>query len=320
MSEATSRSGVDFSPIIFGGNVFGWGADEAASFALIDAALAKGINCIDTADVYSCWVPGNQGGESERIIGKWLQTRGRRDALSIHTKGGAPDAPGEFSNASLRADYLVKAVEGSLRRLQTDYIDLYYVHYDDKVTPPEETLEALHRLHQAGKIRAIGCSNFDPERLRQSLDAGKTLGIPTYGTFQTLYNLYDRMPYEAELEPLCREYGIAVTSYFSLASGFLTGKYRSEADLGKSAARGEGMRDYLNPKGLRILGALDDVAARHDATPAQIALAWLIAHPYIAAPITSATTLAQLDDLLKCLEISLDAADMAKLNTASAPA
>lgn len=318
--SSKDQAGIEFSPIVFGGNVFGWGADEVTSFALIDAALERGVHCIDTADIYSYWAPGNRGGESEAMIGKWLQRGGQRDRIAIHTKGGAPDAPGEFANAKLTADYLTRAVDASLQRLQTDYIDLYYVHYDDALTPPEETLKALEHLHREGKIRAIGASNFEPERLRSSLEAGKALGIPSYGVFQTLYNLYDRVPYEDALESLCQEFDVAVTSYFSLASGFLSGKYRSEADLAKSASRGSAVQRYLDPRGLRILAALDAVADRYRATPAQIALAWLIAHPSIAAPITSATSLAQLDDLLQCLDIRLDAAALTQLDTASAPA
>ncbi len=306
-------------PIILGGNVFGWGVDESTSGTLLDAAVGQGLNCIDTADIYSYWASGNHGGESEAIIGRWLTRRGRRDDVIIHTKGGAPGAPGEFSNARLTADYLTKAVEGSLRRLATDYIDLYYVHYDDRVTPPEETLAALQALVKQGKLRAIAASNYEPARLRAALEAGKSCGEDGYVGLQTHYNLYDRAGYEQDIEPICLEHGIGVMSYFSLASGFLTGKYRSAADLGKSAARGAGMASLLNPRGLRILAALDAVAERHDATPARIALAWLLSRPSLTAAIASATSLAQLDDLVAATHITLDAAALALLETGSAP-
>lgn len=313
------RTSLTVPPLILGGNVFGWNVNEAASFTLLDAAVTHGLNCIDTADIYSYWTPGNLGGESETIIGQWLKRRGRRDDIIIHTKGGAPDAPGEFSGARLTASYLTKAVDASLRRLQTDYIDLYYVHYDDKVTPPEETLGAFQRLIEQGKIRAIGASNYEPDRLRQALAVADTQNLPRFACLQTLYNLYDRASYEAELEPLCAECGLGMMSYFSLASGFLTGKYRTEHDLTKSAARGEGVKHYLTPRGLHILDALDGVAQRHNTTPAQIALAWLMAHPSVTAPIASATSLDQLEDLAAATRIKLEQDDIAQLNAASAP-
>ena len=312
------RAGAKVPPIILGGNVFGWGADEATSFRLLDAAVEQGLYCIDTADVYAFWVAGNQGGESETIIGRWLTRRGRRDDVVIHTKGGAPGAPGEFSGAKLTADYLNKAVDGSLRRLATDHVDLYYVHYDDKVTPPEETIAALQALVTQGKVRAIGASNFEPPRLEESLAAGERSGADGYLCLQTHYNLYDRAGYERDLEPLCVEHGIGVMSYFSLASGFLSGKYRSEADLGKSAARGGEMKSFLNPRGLRILAALDAVAERYEATPAQVALAWLLARPSLTAAIASATSLQQLGDLVAATRITLDAAAVAELDASSA--
>lgn len=309
------RSCIEVPPIVFGGNVFGWSADEATSFALLDALMERGFNCVDTADIYSMWVEGHQGGESETIIGKWLKARGRREQVLILTKCGWPDTPG---GGNLTAAHIVQSVEGSLRRLQTDYIDLYQAHFDDKVTPPEETLKAFQRLIEQGKVRAIGASNYSPDRLRQALETSEQQALPRYECLQPLYNLYDRKAFEGELESLCQQHGLGVISYFSLASGFLTGKYRSEADLGKSAARGQAVRDYLNPRGLRILAALDQVAARYEAVPAQIALAWLIARPTITAPITSATTLAQLDVMFGAAEIALDDEAIRQLDEASA--
>ena len=312
------RSGIEVPPIILGGNVFGWSADQATSFTLLDTAMERGLTCIDTADIYSHWAPGNRGGESETIIGAWLKRRGRRDDVAIHTKGGAPDAPGDLANANLSAAYLTRAVDASLRRLGTEYIDLYYVHFDDKTTPPEETLGAFQRLIEAGKLRAIGASNYAPDRLRQALDTADQHGLPRYACLQTLYNLYERAPYEAELEALCTEKGLGVMSYFSLASGFLTGKYRSEADFAKSSARGGGMTKYLNPRGQRILAALDAVAKAQDATAAQVALAWLLARPSVTAAIASATSLAHLEELVAAARLHLDGAAIERLDTASA--
>ena len=305
--------------IVLGGNVFGWNLDEKSSHALLDASVAGGLNAVDTADVYSHWKPGNKGGESETIIGTWLKGRGRRDDVFIHTKGGAPGALGELANANLTSAYLTKAVEASLRRLQTDYIDLYYVHYDDKVTPPEETLGCFQCLMQAGKIREIAASNYDPARLTQSLDTAQVKGLPAFSALQTLYNLYDRAPFERELQGLCVKRGLKVLPYFSLARGFLSGKYRSKDDLGKSAARGGGVVDYLNPRGMRILDALADVARARNATSAQVALAWLKAKPAVAAPIASATSKSQLDDLIAAAALRLNAAEIAKLDAASVP-
>ncbi|WP_394790850.1 aldo/keto reductase [Rhodoferax sp.] len=317
-SRRIGNTGIEIPPVIVGGNVFGWGVDETTSFTLLDAAVERGLHCIDTADIYAYWAPGNRGGESEAIIGKWLKQRGRRDEVVVHTKGGAPGAPGEFANANLTGAYLTKAVDASLKRLQTDYIDLYYVHYDDKLTPPEETLGAFQRLITQGKIRAIGLSNYAPGRLRQTLDAQNRGELPHYACLQTLYNLYDRADFEAEREAICVGGGLGVMPYFSLASGFLTGKYRSTADLGKSQTRSHAVTPYLNPRGLRILDALDAVAARHTATAAQTALAWLLARPSVTAPISSVTNLAQLDDLVAATQLQLNAADLAQLNAASA--
>ena len=303
-------------PFVFGGNVFGWGVDEQQAFKLLDLLLEKGVDTIDTADIYSYWA-GGSGGESETIIGEWMRARGNREQVIIHTKGGAPDAPGEFAHADLSAAYLTKAVEGSLRRLGTDYIDLYYVHFDDNKTPPEETLGAFQKLIEQGKIRAIGASNYGPERLRQALAVADENNLPRYACLQTHYNLYERSEYETELEELCLSEGLGVLSYYSLASGFLSGKYRSEADLDKSAARGSSAAQYLNPRGLRILNALDEVADKYGATQAQIALAWIMARPGFTAAIASSTKIEQLNELLQATEIDLDNESIAELNEAS---
>ena len=303
-------------PFVFGGNVFGWGVDEQQAFKLLDLLLEKGVDTIDTADIYSYWA-GGSGGESETIIGKWMRARGNREQVIIHTKGGAPDAPGEFAHADLSAAYLTKAVEGSLRRLGTDYIDLYYVHFDDNKTPPEETLGAFQKLIEQGKIRAIGASNYGPERLRQALAVADENNLPRYACLQTHYNLYERSEYETQLEELCLSEGLGVLSYYSLASGFLSGKYRSEADLDKSAARGSSAAQYLNPRGLRILNVLDEVADKYGATQAQIALAWIMARPGFTAAIASSTKIEQLNELLQATAIDLDNESIAELNEAS---
>lgn len=308
------RSDLSIAPIVFGGNVFGWSADETTSFALLDAFVASGFNAIDTADVYSHWVPGNKGGESETIVGRWLKARGRRDDVLIFTKVGGDMGSG----ASLKGDYVLRAAEDSLRRLQTDHIDLYQTHFDDPATAPDETLAAYAKLVEQGKVRVIGASNGSPDRLRESLAVSRKLGIPRYETLQPAYNLYERTGFERDYAPLCVEEGLGVIPYYALARGFLTGKYRSAADMGKSKARGEGMAKFLNPRGLRILDALGLVARRHDATPAQIALAWLLARPGVTAPIASATTLPQLAELLKAPHIRLSGEDVAALDEASA--
>jgi aryl-alcohol dehydrogenase-like predicted oxidoreductase len=301
------------APLAFGGNVFGWTADEATSFALLDAFVAAGFNLIDTADVYSVWVPGHGGGESETIIGRWLKRRGGRDRVVIATKVGwemAPDRKG------LRRDYVLAAAEDSLRRLGTDYIDLYQSHVDDPATPFEETLDAYDRLLRSGKVRAIGASNITAERLAAALATSERLGLPRYESVQPPYNLCDRSTFEGSLQSLCREAELGVISYYGLASGFLTGKYRSERDLGRSA-RGAGVRKYLNERGFRILAALDGVAPRLGATPAQVALAWLMARPGVTAPIASATSLAQLEELLGAARLVLDADALSALDAAS---
>ncbi|GAB2767715.1 aryl-alcohol dehydrogenase-like predicted oxidoreductase [Hymenobacter luteus] len=309
------RSGLRIAPLVLGGNVFGWTADEATSFRILDAFVAGGGNAIDTADGYSVWVPGHVGGESETIIGKWLQQRGRRDDVVIATKVGWEVNP---ENKGLKKDYILRAVEGSLKRLQTDYIDLYQSHKDDPTTPVEETLEAYAQLVKEGKVRVIGASNFDAARLRESVEASQQHGFPRYETLQPLYNLYDRAEFERELLPLVQEHHIGVIPYYGLAAGFLTGKYRTEADLQKSARGGGVGQKYLNDKGLKILGALDAVAARQQASPAQVALAWILAQPGLTAPIASATSPEQVTELLKSTELSLSPADLQELNQASA--
>lgn len=308
------NSGLEVAPLAFGGNVFGWTVDEPTSFQLLDAFVSAGFNLIDTADVYSRWVPGNQGGESETIIGKWLKRSGNRDKVLIATKVGIEMGPGM---KGLSKPYILRAVEDSLRRLQTDYIDLYQSHKDDKETPLEETLSAFAQLIQQGKVRAIGASNYTAERLAEALKVSEENAIPRYESLQPEYNLYDRADYEQHLEPLCVDKGLGVINYYSIASGFLTGKYRSEADLGKSA-RGEGIKKYLNERGLRILEALDQVARRYDSNPTRVALAWLIARPSITAPIASATSLEQLNDLVEGTRLQLDQTAIELLNQASA--
>lgn len=305
-------------PLILGANVFGWSLDAAASERLLDAALERGLTAIDTADVYSYWGAGNSGGESETIIGNWMRKRGNRNRVAIHTKGGAPGAPGELANGNATAAYLGTAVDNSLRRLGVERIDLYYIHYDDKVTRPEETLGAFQRMIAAGKIAACGASNFSAERLAASLDAARRDALPRYAALQTHYNLYDRAGFETELAGLCRREGLDVMAYFALAEGFLTGKYRTPADAAKSAARGGDAMAMLNPRGLRILAALDAVAAAHHATCAQVALAWLIHQPGVR-PIASATREAQLDDLAAAMTLKLSGADLATLAAASQP-
>jgi aryl-alcohol dehydrogenase-like predicted oxidoreductase len=307
-------SGIEMPPLMFGGNVFGWTIDEAASFRLLDALIAAGFNAIDTADVYSVWVRGHQGGESETVIGNWLKRRGRRDDVIIATKLGSQMGSGE---KGLSRAWIMKEVDASLKRLQTDTIDLYQAHRDDPDTPQEETAQAFADLVKQGKVRAIGASNFTAARLKSALDISRKLGLPRYESLQPHYNLVERRAYEAELEPLCQAEGLGVINYYALAAGFLTGKYRSAADLSKSP-RGGGVKSYLNERGFRVLKALDDTATRHNATPAQVALAWLIARPSVTAPIASATSLDQLRDILKAVELRLDVQDIEALDTASA--
>jgi len=308
------RSGLEVTPLCFGGNVFGWTADEATSHRLLDAFVDAGFNFIDTADSYSRWVPGNQGGESETIIGTWLRSRRNRDKVVIATKVASEMGPGM---KGLRPDYIRSAVEASLRRLQTDHIDLYQSHWDDPETPFADTLGAYKELIDQGKVRAIGASNLTAPRLREALDAARG-GLPRYESLQPHYNLYDRAGFEAELAPLCRDEGLGVITYYSLASGFLTGKYRTAEDAGKSPRGGGIVSKYLNPRGHAVLAALDAVAARLGAKPAQVALAWLMARPGITAAIASATSLEQLGDLAAAARLRLDADAIAQLDAASA--
>jgi aryl-alcohol dehydrogenase-like predicted oxidoreductase len=307
------HSDLRVAPLMFGGNVFGWTADEKTSFALLDAFVDAGFSGIDTADSYSRWAPGHKGGESETIIGNWLKTSGKRSKVVIATKVGADMGEGR----NVRKDYILRAAEASLKRLQIDTIDLYQTHWDDDVTPVEETLAAYAQLVKDGKVRVIGASNLTPARLTASLAANKELGLPRYETLQPLYNLYDRLNFEADYAPICKQEGISVICYYALAAGFLTGKYRSAEDAAKNAARGGGMKQYLNERGFRILKALDAVAARHAATPAQVSLAWLIAQPNVT-PIASATSLTQLADILKAPRMVLSGEDLAELDKASA--
>ena len=312
--RALGRSGLQVSPICFGGNVFGWTADEATSFSLLDAWVDAGMNFVDTADVYSRWVPGHTGGESETIIGKWLARSGKRDKIVLATKVGKPMGD---DKVGLAPAYIRSAVEASLKRLQTDVIDLYQSHDDDATVPLADTLGAYAELIEAGKVRAIGASNFSAPRLSEALAVSAKFGLPRYESLQPLYNLVERPAYEAELESVCMQNGLGVINFFALASGFLSGKYRSEADLGKSA-RGQGVKKYVNPKGLAVLDALDAVSERLNATPAQVALAWQIARPGITAPIASATSLAQLEGLVAAARLKLDTDAIRAIDAASA--
>lgn len=308
------KSDLHVSPVCLGGNVFGWTIDESASFQVLDAFVAAGCNFIDTADVYSRWKPGNKGGESETIIGNWLKRSGVREKVVIATKVGSDMGKGE--GKTLRKDYIIKQADESLKRLQTDYIDLYQTHYDDKSLPVEEALEAYHHLVKAGKVIWIGASNMSAERLLQSLEKSEREGFPRYQTLQPEYNLYDRQEFEENYQQICLDNNVDVINYYSLASGFLTGKYRNENDLNKSQ-RGQGVKKYLNERGFRILSALDDVAERYNSTPATVSLAWLMAQPAVVAPIASATSIAQLQSLTAAAELLLDKEALDLLTSAS---
>jgi len=308
------RSGLQIAPLMLGGNVFGWSADEKTSFAILDAFVDAGFNAVDTADSYSRWAPGHSGGESETVIGRWFKQSGKRDKVVIATKVGSDMGEGKC----VRKDYILRSAEASLKRLQVDCIDLYQTHFDNEETPVEETLEAYAQLIKAGKVRAIGASNLTPARLTASLAASAKLGVPRYETLQPLYNLVERSGFETDYLPIVREHGLGVIPFYALAAGFLTGKYRTEADARKNAARGGKVKGYLNPRGVAILDALDQVASRQHATPAQIALAWLLAKPGVTAPIASATSLEQLKDILKAPALKLSAEDIAALDQASA--
>ena len=307
------KSDLKVAPLVLGGNVFGWTADEATSFKLLDAFVAGGFNMVDTADVYSRWAPAG-GGASETVIGKWLAQGGKRDKIVLATKFGSEMGEGM---KGLSAKYMVEAVEASLKRLQTDYIDLYQSHRDDPDTPQEETAEAFDRLVKAGKVRAIGSSNFTPERLKSAIEISQAKGLARYNSEQPLYNLYARQGFESGLQQVCIENEVGVIPYYGLASGFLTGKYRTEADLSKSP-RGQGVKRMMDARGMRILDALDEVSAARTASQAQVALAWVMALPGLTGPIASATSLEQLDELMGSARLTLTAEDLATLDKASA--
>jgi len=305
---------LSIAPLVLGGNVFGWTADEKTSFDLLDRFADAGLNAVDTADVYSRWAPGNKGGESETIIGKWMKSRGNRDKIVVITKVGSDMGQGR---RDLSAAYIEKAVDASLKRLQTDVIDLYLSHWPDPAIPYEETLGAYQGLLAKGKVRHVGCSNLDAGQLRAALDVASLRSLPRYEVLQPAYNLYDRSSFDGPLRDLCLAEDIGVISYYGLAKGFLSGKYRSEADLGKSE-RGGGVKEYLNPRGMRILAALDAVAERHSARQAEVALAWVMARSGITAPIASATKVEQVDSLVRAASLKLAADDIAALAKASA--
>src|SRR5271154_6727869 len=307
------NSSIEVRPLVFGGNVFGWTIDEQASFKVLDAFVDAGFDFIDTADIYSTWVPGHTGGESEAILGNWMKQRGNRAKVILATKVGLEMGPGK---RGLSRKYILQAAEDSLRRLQTDYIDLYQSHTDDLETPLEETLGAYATLIQQGKVRAIGASNYKADRLEAALEVSRKNGLPAYQSLQPLYNLAERAGYEEALEGVCLKHGLGVIPYYSLASGFLTGKYRSAADV-EGRPRGGGVKKYFDPRGLRILRALDEVAKDASSTPASVALAWLAARPGITAPIASATSVEQLRDLVKGADLKLGPAAIEKLNQAS---
>jgi aryl-alcohol dehydrogenase-like predicted oxidoreductase len=309
------QSQIRTAPLVLGGNVFGWTLDEPSSFRILDEFVGAGFEFIDTADVYSNFVPGNVGGESEAIIGKWLQQRGNRNQVILATKVGmrmGPDMQG------LSKAYIFRAVEDSLRRLKTDYIDLYQSHRDDPGIPLEETLQAYAELIRQGKVRAIGASNYEASRLLEALEIAKRESLPRYESLQPQYNLYDRADYEGNLEAICRQHGLGVITYFSLASGFLTGKYRAAEDLKKGGARSGLVGRYLTPRGEKILRTLDDVAASHQSAPASVALAWLMARPGVTAPIASATSFAQLKTQIDAVHLELAPAALEALDRASA--
>ena len=308
------NSDIKIAPLVFGGNVFGWTADDAMTSRLLDAFTDAGFNAVDTADVYSAWVPGNKGGESETAIGKWFKSSGKRDRIILATKVGAELSEGK---KGLSQKYIVKAVEDSLHRLQTDYIDLYQSHYDDPQTPINETLEAYDKLVKDGKVRTIGASNFQIDRLEESIKISQLEGMATYQTFQPEFNLYDRQEFETNIAPFTTSNNLSVISYFSLASGFLSGKYRSKDDL-RGSRRSGMVEKYLTPRGLKILSVLDEVAAAYNSNPSTISLAWLIAHPAITAPIASATNTEQLKQLTDAAALKLSDEAIQKLNDASA--
>jgi len=301
------------APFNLGGNVFGWTLDEKQSFDILDAFTAADFNFIDTADMYSHWVDGGEGGQSETIIGKWLKARGNREKVVIATKVGGPTG---VHGIDTSRKHILETVEKSLKRLQTDYIDLYYTHYDDEKTPVAETLAAYETLITAGKVRYVAASNLSPERLKESLVAAEQNNLPKYQALQPLYNLVERKNYETHYAPLVDQYGLTVFPYYALAAGFLTGKYRSKADLGKSV-RGQGATKYLHEQGLHLLQVIDQIADNHHAVPASVALAWLSAQPHVGGPLASATSRGQLEQLLAATRLTLGTGDLELLDTAS---
>ena len=308
------KSGLEISPLVFGGNIFDWTVDRAVSFRLLDAFFAAGFNAVDTADVYSRWVPGHVGGESEATLGEWMKSRGNRARVIVMTKVGMDMGDGK---KGLSRSHVVRSADDSLRRLQTDYIDLYQSHTDDPETPFEETLGAYAELIKQGKVSAIGASNHKGDRLAAALEVSRKNGLPAYQSLQPNYSLIERSEYETNLEPACIKAGLGVINYFPLAGGFLSGKYRSESDAaGKARARN--VTKYFNDRGFKVLDGLDKVAAKHHATPATVALAWVMARPSITAPIVSATNLDQLNDLISSVELKLDRESIELLNQASA--
>ena len=309
------RSGLTVPPLCFGCNIFGWTVDEISSFRLLDTVLEHGLTFLDTADVYSRWVAGHSGGESETIIGKWMKARGNRNRIILATKVGMDMGNG---NVGLKPDYIARAVEDSLRRLQTDYIDLYQSHKDDETTPQEETLAAYDRLIKAGKVRAIGASNFSAQRLKSALDVSKATGLPRYESMQPEYSLVERSSYEGALQRVCEDNDVGVITFFSLAAGFLTGKYRAEADFGKSLRGPRSIPKYMNPRGMRILACLDDIAVETRAEPAAVALAWLMTRPSVTAPIASATKPEHVAALVVATKLELTKSQIERLDTASA--
>ncbi len=308
------KTDLQVAPINFGGNVFGWTLNEQESFQMLDSFTGAGFNFIDTADTYSVWAPGNEGGESETIIGNWMKARGNRQDIVLATKVGWDFGDGK--RKGLSAAYIQQEAEDSLRRLKTDYIDLYYTHIDDEVTPIEETLSAYQELIKSGKVRYIAASNVPANRLIESLELAERTGLPQYQALQPHYNLVERTKFETEYAPIAEKYNLSVMPYWSLAAGFLTGKYRSEEDLNKSV-RGQGAKQYLNEKGLAVLDALDQISSKHDSKPATVALAWLLAQPLVAAPIVSATSQSQLETLMAAPLLDLSAEDLALLDQAS---
>lgn len=308
------QTNLEVAPFNLGGNVFGWTLDEQKSFEILDAFVEAGFNFIDTADMYSYWVDGGPGGQSETIIGNWMKARGNREQMIIATKAGGPTGVKDEIDASRK--HLMESVDKSLERLQTDYIDLYYLHYDDEKTPVSETLETFAEMVKSGKVKHIAVSNISPARLKESLEYSIQNKLPKYEVFQPLYNLVERKTYETDYAPIVAEYGLTVFPYSALASGFLSGKYRSEADFNKSP-RGQGASNYLNEKGIGVLNALDQIAEKHNTVPATVALAWLSAQPNIGGPIASATSTQQLQQILSSATLNLEESDLKLLNDAS---